>query len=165
MRTSRLLFSTAQRLQVIPRGIRTYSMSAAETDTQAAQVANSSGITPASLKTTLTEKLDAQFVDVEDISGKPNPVSLISLQLTEDACPRWLWTVLPSHDSISPLCQKDQPCTTPPCQLSAEGRDCGNTCLDAQMLYAGGMGKEEGAGLSGHVLGLLIGERHRTGRR
>ena len=41
----------------------------AETDTQAAEVANLSGITPMSLKKTLTEKLDAQYVTIEDISG------------------------------------------------------------------------------------------------
>lgn len=41
----------------------------AETDTQAAAVANTSGITPASIKTTLTEKLEAQHVDIDDISG------------------------------------------------------------------------------------------------
>ena len=153
MQTSRLLFSTAQRLQVIPQGIRSYSMSAAETDTQAAQVANSSGITPTSLKTTLMQKFDAQFVDVEDISGRQDPFSPVALQRTEYAYHRRLRTVLPSHDSIPPLCQKDQSCTTPPCQLSAEGRDCGNPCLDAQVLHAGGMGKEEGAGWSGHVVG------------
>lgn len=45
------------------------SMSATETNVQAAQVANASGITPASLKSTLTEKLEAVYVDVEDISG------------------------------------------------------------------------------------------------
>ncbi|MCJ1403387.1 hypothetical protein MMC11_006610 [Xylographa trunciseda] len=41
----------------------------AETDTQAAEAANTSGITPASLTKTLTEKLDAQHVSIEDISG------------------------------------------------------------------------------------------------
>ena len=45
-------------------------MSAAETDTQAAKAANSSGITPASLTTTLTEKLEAKHVDINDMSGK-----------------------------------------------------------------------------------------------
>lgn len=44
-------------------------MSAAETDTQAAEAANSSGITPASLTTTLTEKLEAKHVDINDMSG------------------------------------------------------------------------------------------------
>ncbi|MCJ1226180.1 hypothetical protein MMC12_002829 [Toensbergia leucococca] len=44
-------------------------MSTAETDTQAANAAIASGITPTSLKTTLTEKLEAQHVDVDDMSG------------------------------------------------------------------------------------------------
>ena len=43
---------------------------AAETDAQAAEVANDAGITPASLISTLTEKLEALYVDVEDISGE-----------------------------------------------------------------------------------------------
>lgn len=43
---------------------------AAETDAQAAEVANTSGITPASLSSTLTERLEALYVDVTDISGE-----------------------------------------------------------------------------------------------
>lgn len=46
----------------------------AETDTQAAAVANTSGITPASIKTTLIEKLEAQHVEIDDISGIPIPL-------------------------------------------------------------------------------------------
>ncbi|MCJ1237432.1 hypothetical protein MMC14_005417 [Varicellaria rhodocarpa] len=41
----------------------------AETDTEAATTANLTGVTPSSLKTTLTEKLDAQYVEIEDQSG------------------------------------------------------------------------------------------------
>ncbi|MCJ1484861.1 hypothetical protein MMC06_005034 [Schaereria dolodes] len=41
----------------------------AETDTQAAEVANATGITPASLQNPLREKLSAQHVHIEDISG------------------------------------------------------------------------------------------------
>ena len=48
--------------------------SAAETDAQAAAVANTSGITTESLTETLREKLDAEFVDINDISGTPPPV-------------------------------------------------------------------------------------------
>lgn len=61
-------FRHAQRLAQYrqPRIGRFASMSAAETDTQAA---NSSGITPASLTTTLTEKLEAKHVDINDMSG------------------------------------------------------------------------------------------------
>ena len=43
--------------------------SAAETDTHAEEVASTSGITTATLQKTLTEKLEAKHVDVEDMSG------------------------------------------------------------------------------------------------
>ncbi|KAL8746843.1 MAG: hypothetical protein Q9190_001203 [Brigantiaea leucoxantha] len=45
------------------------STGAAETDTQAANNASASGITPTSLQIALKERLDAQYVDVEDLSG------------------------------------------------------------------------------------------------
>ena len=44
--------------------------SAAETDTQAETVANTSGITTESLRKTIAEKLEAKHVDIEDMSGK-----------------------------------------------------------------------------------------------
>ena len=44
---------------------------AAETDTQAAAIANTSGITPESMKATLTDKLQAQLVEIRDESGTP----------------------------------------------------------------------------------------------
>ena len=46
---------------------------AAETDTQASNVANESGITPESLSKTLKEKLEAKHVDIEDMSGTSSP--------------------------------------------------------------------------------------------
>ena len=55
--------------------------SAAETDAQAEKVANTSGITTESLQKTITEKLEAKHVDIEDMSGKSN-VPLISTKLT-----------------------------------------------------------------------------------
>ena len=42
---------------------------AAETDTQAENVANTSGITISTLRKTLEEKLNAEHVDIEDMSG------------------------------------------------------------------------------------------------
>ncbi|KAL8768450.1 MAG: hypothetical protein Q9209_005356 [Squamulea sp. 1 TL-2023] len=45
------------------------STGAAETDTQAADAASTSGITVSSLKKTLKEKLGAEHVDIEDMSG------------------------------------------------------------------------------------------------
>ena len=44
--------------------------SAAETDTQAETVANTSGITTESLQKTITEKLEAEHVNIEDMSGE-----------------------------------------------------------------------------------------------
>lgn len=41
----------------------------ARTDTEAESNARSSGITPTSLKASLIEKLEAEYVDVEDMSG------------------------------------------------------------------------------------------------
>lgn len=43
---------------------------AAETDAQPTEAANTSAITPTSLRLTLMEKLEALYVDVEDISGE-----------------------------------------------------------------------------------------------
>lgn len=51
---------------------------AAETDTEAAAVANTSGITTQSISNTLKEKIQAQHVDIEDMSGTPKP-----------RCPEW----------------------------------------------------------------------------
>ncbi|KAL8722677.1 MAG: hypothetical protein Q9225_000909 [Loekoesia sp. 1 TL-2023] len=45
------------------------STGAAETDTQAEKVANTSGITVSSLQQTLKEKVGAEYVEIEDISG------------------------------------------------------------------------------------------------
>ena len=45
------------------------STGAAETDTQAANEANTSGITTTSLEETLREKLEAPHVEIEDMSG------------------------------------------------------------------------------------------------
>lgn len=55
----------------IPRSYANMSApSAAETDTQAETVANTSGITTESLQKTLMEKLEAKHVDIEDMSGE-----------------------------------------------------------------------------------------------
>lgn len=42
---------------------------AAATDTEAAQNANSSGVTPQSLEAKLASQLEAQYVEIEDMSG------------------------------------------------------------------------------------------------
>lgn len=60
---------------------KTFAMStgAAETDSQAAKVASTSGVTVSSLENTLKEKLGAQHVGIEDMSGKPSSPRFPSL--------------------------------------------------------------------------------------
>lgn len=65
-------YAVASKPRLYSRAKRPYAKmaSAAETDVQAEAVANSSGITPDSLKATLKEKLQASHVDINDMSGK-----------------------------------------------------------------------------------------------
>lgn len=51
---------------------------AAESDVPTDSTTNNSGITTSSLKSTLTEKLEAEHVDVEDISGTTKSSALYS---------------------------------------------------------------------------------------
>ena len=53
----------------------------AETDTQATETAASLGITIESIERKLTEKLEAQYVNVEDMSGT---AAWLSLDLAPD---------------------------------------------------------------------------------
>lgn len=72
---SRRLLTTARPRPLLrPLPLRAnMSTGAAETDTQASTIASSSGITPSSLQKTLTEKLSASHVDIEDMSGNHPP--------------------------------------------------------------------------------------------
>lgn len=62
-----------------PQRARYASMSAqsapkaAESDAQAADVANTSGVSSKSLQTSLEGKLEAQHVDIQDMSGDKGP--------------------------------------------------------------------------------------------
>ncbi|KAI4241631.1 MAG: hypothetical protein L6R40_004464 [Gallowayella cf. fulva] len=60
--------STAKTLAPRTRNLA-MSTGAAETDTQAAKAASNSGVTVSSLEVTLKEKLGAEHVDIEDMSG------------------------------------------------------------------------------------------------
>ena len=82
---SLLRIRPAQRLASFPLSPKSYpnmsvnAPSAAESDAQAEKVANTSGITTESLQKTITEKLEAKHVDIEDMSGM-NIVPLIPKQ-------------------------------------------------------------------------------------
>ncbi len=70
---SPFLFRSARPITLARSHIRYYANmdapGAAETDTQAGNVARTTGITPESLSHTLKEKLEAKHVDIEDMSG------------------------------------------------------------------------------------------------
>ncbi|KAL9000838.1 MAG: hypothetical protein Q9169_000592 [Polycauliona sp. 2 TL-2023] len=53
----------------VKSGTLAMSTGAAETDTQAADTASTSGVTVSSLEQTLKDKLGAEHVDIEDMSG------------------------------------------------------------------------------------------------
>ena len=92
-----------------------------ETDVQAVESAALSGITPNSIKATLTEKLQAQHVDVEDISGILNHVILlIIMALAEDKC-RWLWSSIRSYHSLTAFHKEDDVGTTSSSKHGFEG--------------------------------------------
>ena len=61
-RTSRYLQTASTKMANVTSG-------AAETDVAATQVANTTGVTPEGIQSTLREKLEAQVVEVDDISG------------------------------------------------------------------------------------------------
>ena len=93
--------------------------SAAETDTQAGTVANTSGITTESLRKTISEKLDARHVDIEDMSGKN-----VGFREAHDALAltriRRVWPDVSSHDRFAPLREEEQSRTTSTRQFSLE---------------------------------------------
>lgn len=49
----------------------------ARTDVEAVQNQHSSGVTPETLKATLIEKLEAQHVDIQDLSGNRDKTHLL----------------------------------------------------------------------------------------
>ena len=102
-----------------PRIVRLASMSAAETDTQAAQAANTSGITPASLTTTLTEALEAKHVDINDISGTSS-MSLMSCTYANNVNARWLRPSIRSRYRITTVHEENHTRTASTCQLGSE---------------------------------------------
>ncbi len=126
--------------------------------TQATSEGHSLVITPATLKTTLTEKLEASYVDVEDISGKSPLLVYGSIyiiftfhvqstffgaddMLLSSRKSRRLRIILPGEDSLPTLRKKDQSGAPSACKRCPKDGDCGYPCLDAKMFYARGVGE------------------------
>ena len=59
---------------------------------------------------------------------------------------RWLRPILPSRHRVPAVRKKGLARAASAGQCGVEGGDCGHSCLDAAVLYAGGVGGEEGEG-------------------
>ncbi len=94
--------------------------SAAETDTQAENVANTSGITTESLRNTITEKLEAKHVDIEDMSGK-NHAPREAYALLMLSIIRRVWPDVSSYDRFTSLREEEQSRTPSTRQFSIKG--------------------------------------------
>jgi hypothetical protein len=64
-----------------PNQTTNHEIMSARTDVEATQNQLSSGVTPESLKATLFEKLEAQHVDIQDLSGNHHKTHLLLLGL------------------------------------------------------------------------------------
>lgn len=54
-----------------------HQIMSARTDVEAVQNQHSSGVTPETLKATLIEKLEAQHVDIQDLSGNRDKIHFL----------------------------------------------------------------------------------------
>lgn len=156
----------ASRSLTAPRWPRPYATmntpGAAETDTEAAAIANSSGITPRTLSATLREKLEASHVDINDISGTYTPSPIKKPQsrvgtgvLTFSMCDcRGLRPSLRSNDRLSPIREEEYPRSPSSGQFGTQGGDRGHPCLDAEVHDARGVGEEASGDRGGWVLAM-----------
>lgn len=80
--------------------------SAAATDAQAETAANTSGVTTESLQRTITEKLEAKHVDIEDMSGMKT-ASREAHGLLALTCIRRVRPDVSSYDRFTPLREEE----------------------------------------------------------
>jgi hypothetical protein len=98
-------------------------------------MAEASGVTEAGLKATLVEKLQATYVEIEDMSGTSPPILHISQFPTNHPQRRMRRRIL-RHNRLPHFPKKDNPRTAPPRQLRSQTGNCKHPCLDSEMLYA-----------------------------
>ena len=115
---------------------------AAETDVQAAATAVGSGITPESMKATLTDKLQAQFVEIRDESGGFRRHCLFRPSLTAVMCRRLRPGLLRRH-RVATVRIEGRAGAAPAGQCRAKGRDRCNTRVDATLHDARRVGSKE----------------------
>lgn len=139
----RFLFQRVGKPTQVPRKAFATMNGAAETDTQAAAAANTSGITPASLSATLKEKLEASHVDINDMSGR------VFNSTCSDVGKLTLWhrrmrPSLRGHDRVTAVLKEDYARAASLGEFGAQGRDSGHTCLDTQVSDSGRVGEAPG---------------------
>ena len=103
------------------------------------------GVTADLIKAKLTDQLQAQHVEIEDLSGKSRCFSRVGYRLEGDKMGlvmanvgwlyRWLRTGVPGRDRFPPVREEDHARPPPVGQRGFEGGDCRHPRLDAQMLY------------------------------
>ena len=86
-------------------------------------MADTSGVTAESLKLKLTEQLQAQFVEIEDLLGREHFFCTIGILLSDDMlirC-RWLWSGFPGGDRLPTVRKQEHACASSSRQLRFEG--------------------------------------------
>lgn len=93
-------------------------------------------LTPSKLKAALTQKLNAPYVAVEDISGTLwTWIYCLKRELTR-VIYRWLWAIVRSDSRFLRVREEDRTGTASAGKFGVEGGDCIDTCLDCEMLHS-----------------------------
>lgn len=125
-----------------------HTIMSARTDVEATQNQLSSGVTPESLKATLFEKLEAQHVDIQDLSGNRDKTPLCRELQKLTRKTRWMRSNVRSHHRITTIREEDIARPPSPCQHRPQSRDCCHPRLDAKVHDSCRVGEEEGFSLS-----------------
>jgi hypothetical protein len=124
-----------------------YEIMSARTDVEATQNQLSSGVTPESLKATLFEKLEAQHVDIQDLSGNRDKTHNLFLRLQYSCDARWMRPNVRSHHCITAVRKEDFTRSPSSCQQHPQSRNRCHPRLDTQVHDSCRMGNEEGFSL------------------
>ena len=113
-------------------------------------MAEESGVTEAGLRTKLADVLQATHVEIEDMSGTflphhpssrpPSPFPSTSTE-NHSLIIRWLRPSIFSNHRLPAVREKDLPRPSQASKYCAQNRDCGDPCVDPEVLHARAMGE------------------------
>lgn len=110
------------------------------TETTTMADASETGVTADSIRGKLIDQLQAQYVEIEDLSGEFSIQcsSILDMYLYRNWTngTRWLRSSVHGDYRLATICRKEYAGSTSVGQCRPQIRDCGYSCLDAQMLYA-----------------------------